>query len=200
MTTDGEDFLRGQNTNTQTLGEVMFNFQNRPKSNQGLRQQASMDANPAEAGKFKSALQHAAMQPLTRKEIARDIFLEKELDTSKQTEYQYIFRVVSKSLKIITFIADFQGSDKVEFSEGTVKKIKDNHGNEVQDGRMVYQETIQPEFHDNEVQEKSTLIVVVKLKDGWKLKTKFRFTLSNPSKELQTKFVYKDNELLKKQF
>ena len=126
--------------------------------------------------------------------------MEKELDTSKQTEYQYIFRVVSKSLKIITFIADFQGSDKVEFSEGTVKKIKDNHGNEVQDGRMVYQETIQPEFHDNEVQEKSTLIVVVKLKDGWKLKTKFRFTLSNPSKELQTKFVYKDNELLKKQF
>ena len=124
--------------------------------------------------------------------------MEKELDTSKQTEYQYIFRVVSKSLKIITFIADFQGSDKVEFSEGTVKKIKDNHGNEVQDGRMVYQETIQPEFHDNEVQEKSTLIVVVKLKDGWKLKTKFRFTLSNPSKELQTKFVYKDNELLKK--
>ena len=131
ITTDGEDFLRGQNTNTQTLGEVMFNFQNRPKSNQGLRQQASMDANLADAGKFKSALQQAAMQPLTRKEIARDIFLEKELDTSKQTEYQYIFRVVSKSLKIITFIADFQGSDKVEFSEGTVKKIKDNHGNEV---------------------------------------------------------------------
>ena len=103
-------------------------------------------------------------------------------------------------MKIITFIADFQGSDKVEFSEGTVKKIKDSHGNEVQDGRMVFQETIQPEFHDNEVQEKSTLIVVVKLKEGWKLKTKFRFTLSNPSKELQTKFVYKDNELLKKQF
>ena len=126
--------------------------------------------------------------------------MEKELDTSKQTEYQYIFRVVSKTLKIITFIADFQGSDKVEFSEGTVKKIKDSHGNEVQDGRMVYQETIQPEFHDNEVQEKSSLIVVVKLKEGWKLKTKFRFTLSNPSKELQTKFVYKDNELLKKQF
>ena len=48
---------------------------------------------------------------------------------------------------------------------------------------MVFQETIQPEFHDNEVQEKSTLIVVVKLKDGWKLKTKFRFTLQNPSKE-----------------
>ena len=126
--------------------------------------------------------------------------MEKELDTSKQTEYQYIFRVVSKTLKIITFIADFQGSDKVEFLEGTVKKIKDSHGNEVQDGRMVYQETIQPEFHDNEVQEKSSLIVVVKLKEGWKLKTKFRFTLSNPSKELQTKFVYKDNELLKKQF
>ena len=61
ITTDGEDFLRGQNTNTQTLGEVMFNFQNRPKSNQGLRQQPSMDANPAEAGKLKSAMQHAAM-------------------------------------------------------------------------------------------------------------------------------------------
>ena len=50
------------------------------------------------------------------------------------------------------------------------------------------------------MQEKSTVIVVIKLKDGWKLKSKFRFTLSNPSKEMQTKFVYKDNELLKKQF
>ena len=41
--------------------------------------------------------------------------------------------------------------DKVEFSEGSIKKIKDNHGNEVPEGRMVFQETIQPEFHDNEV-------------------------------------------------
>ena len=50
------------------------------------------------------------------------------------------------------------------------------------------------------MQEKTTIIVIIKLRDGWKLKSKFRFTLSNPAKELQTKFVYKDNELLKKQF
>ena len=97
-----------------------------------------MDTNPTEANKVKSAMQQVAMQPLTRKEIARDIFLEKELDTSKQTDYQYIFRIVSKTLKIVTFIADFQGSDKVEFSEGSLKKTKDNHGNEVHEGRMVF--------------------------------------------------------------
>ena len=97
-----------------------------------------MDTNPTEANKIKSAMQQVAMQPLTRKEIARDIFLEKELDTSKQTDYQYIFRIVSKTLKIVTFIADFQGSDKVEFSEGSLKKTKDNHGNEVHEGRMVF--------------------------------------------------------------
>ena len=86
MTTDGEEFMRVPDSQ-QTLGEVMFNFQNRPKTNQTLRQQTSMDVNPPEANKFKSVMQQAAMQPLTRKEIARDIFLEKELDTTKQTEY-----------------------------------------------------------------------------------------------------------------
>ena len=75
-------------------------------------------------------MQQSPIQPLTRKEIAKDIYLEKELDAIKTPEAQYIFRVVSKTLKVITFIADFTGSDKCEFTEGTVKKSKDAHGGE----------------------------------------------------------------------
>ena len=82
MTTDGEEaFMRGQVSNSMTAAEAMF--YPRPKSNQALRQQPSMEPNQPEANKFKSVMQNAAMQPMTRKEIARDIFLEKELDTTK---------------------------------------------------------------------------------------------------------------------
>ena len=75
-------------------------------------------------------MQQSPIQPLTRKEIAKDIYLEKELDTIKTPEAQYIFRIVSKTLKVITFVADFTGSEKCEFTEGTVKKSKDSHGND----------------------------------------------------------------------
>ena len=94
-----------------------------------MRATERSDGNNTE-NKFKAILQQSPIQPLTRKEIAKDIYLEKELDTIKTPEAQYIFRIVSKTLKVVTFIADFTGSDKCEFTEGSAKKTKDTHGNE----------------------------------------------------------------------
>ena len=83
-------------------------------------------------------MQQSPIQPLTRKEIAKDIYLEKELDSIKTVDSQYIFRIVSKTLKVITFVADFSGSDKCEFTEGTVKKSRDAPNNEASESRMVF--------------------------------------------------------------
>lgn len=73
-----------------------------------------------------------------RKEIARDIYLEKELDMalSGGQEPRYYFKIVSKSLRIINFEADFNGSEKVEFIDDQ-KKV-------VQEGNWVFKKKIEP--------------------------------------------------------
>ena len=115
----------------------MFNYANRPKSGQNLRVTERSDTLQT-VDKFRAIVAQSPIQPLTRKEIAKDIFLEKELDTTKTVDTQYIFRIVSKTLKVITFFADFTGSDKCEFLEGTVKKSKDAQGNDVTENKKQF--------------------------------------------------------------
>jgi hypothetical protein len=125
-----------------------------------------------------------------RKEIAKDIFLEKELDASLAggQEPRYYFRVISKSLRIINFEADFTGSDKVEFSDDSKKVIPGDS--------MIFKRKIEPPkpVYDSNVPELTTLICKVKLKENWKLKSKFRFTLTNPDKQTQKAYIQNDKQ------
>lgn len=123
-----------------------------------------------------------------RKEIAKDIWLEKELDASLAggQEPRYYFKVISKSLRIINFEADFTGSDKVEFTDES-KKV-------VTEGNMIFKRKIEPPkpVYDSNVPEQTTLICRAKLKENWRLKSKFRFTLTNPDKETQRAYIFND--------
>jgi hypothetical protein len=50
---------------------------------------------------------------------------------------------------------------------------------------MIFKRKIEPPkpVYDSNVPELTTVICRIKLKDNWLLKSKFRFTLTNPDKE-----------------
>lgn len=43
----------------------------------------------------------------------------------------------------------------------------------------------------------SSVVAVLELKKDWKLKSKFRFTLKSPSKEMQSKWIETENRTIK---
>jgi|688.fasta_scaffold997760_1 hypothetical protein len=55
------------------------------------------------------------MPPKVSKQIAKDIWLEKEPEINDKQEIFYKFTVVSKTSKVINFQVDFTGSEKVAF-------------------------------------------------------------------------------------
>ena len=65
--------------------------------------------------------------PVERKEIAPDIFLEKELDMRLEggENPRYLFKLVSRSLRVITFEVDFTGSSNVEYYQDSAEPICD---------------------------------------------------------------------------
>ena len=62
------------------------------------------------------------LSPLETKQIARSIFLEKEMMLDESGEKFYMFRLVSQTLKIVEFVADFTGSRNCDFVD--LKKPK----------------------------------------------------------------------------
>ena len=99
----------------------------------------------------------------------------------------YMFRLVSQTLKIVEFVADFTGSRNCDFVD--LKKPKaegEEKYNLKSDGvylERVYPSMVHTETGHAEVCEKRTDLAKVILRDGWKLKTQFKFTLHNLPRE-----------------
>ena len=69
-------------------------------------------------GGLASHIQHPRTPLFERKDIARSIYLEKELVSDDITnERFYMFRLVTSTLKIVEFEADFSGSLNCEFGD-----------------------------------------------------------------------------------
>jgi hypothetical protein len=79
----------------------------------------------------------------------------------------------------------------VEFSDDSKKAVPE--------GQMVFKRRIEPPkpVYDNNVPELTTVICRIKLKDNWRLKSKFRFTLTNPDKETQRAYIQNDKNAQK---
>lgn len=73
-----------------------------------------MDKKPTIKGRPEQT-EHIKMPPKVSKQIAKDIWLEKEPEVNDKQEIFYKFTVVSKTSKIINFQVDFAGSEKVVF-------------------------------------------------------------------------------------
>jgi hypothetical protein len=123
------------------------------------------------------------LPPKVSKHIAKDIWLEKEPEVSG-TDIFYKFTVITKTVKIVNFEADFKGSEKVQFF---------NEDMEPQLSVMYepIKSTIMPYIDDHQkVGEVRRVLTRVKLdKASWKLKSKFRFTFSNLPKERQREII-----------
>jgi calpain-15 len=104
------------------------------------------------------------------KEIAKGIFLHKRQmeaqGNSEGYEFIYMFSVDVKSLQILDFSADFNGSDNLVM-EGS--------------SSLVSNKTIQPMSNET--------VAILKLKRNWKLKSRFKFTMRNPPLDVQRKYL-----------
>lgn len=136
---------------------------------------SALTARASEAFKDKSFQgQVPTPDPRTRKQIASDIFLEKQYETpgsgNGSEVPRYVFRIISKSLRHIIYDVNISESDNItNFEE---KK-----------GLGPFKNSIEPsKIYEGAVQEQTTLICRIRLKDNWKLKFKFNFALSNPPK------------------
>ena len=100
------------------------------------------------------------------KEIAKGIFLHKKQmpanDTHDGTEFIYVFNIEVKSLQILDFSADFNGSENL-IMEGS--------------SSLVANKVIQPMSIET--------VAILKLQKNWKLKSKFKFTMRNPPLDVQ---------------
>ena len=111
------------------------------------------------------------------------------------------------------FEADFSGSLNCDFVE--VRKahggrpMEDRIEQRLNQGRILnstgcYQERVLPEMitagSSNEILEKRTDLAKIVLHENWKLKSKFKFTLHNPPREKQEKFIRKDKQMLTEQY
>ena len=105
-----------------------------------------------------------------------------------------MFRLVTQSLKIVEFEADFSASLNCEFVEVRKKQERDMEDvieQRLNQGRILnptgrYHERVYPDIVSNEnheILEKRTDLAKIVLQDNWKLKTKFKFTLHNPSRD-----------------
>jgi hypothetical protein len=81
---------------------------------------------------------------------------------------RYLFRLISTSLRVISFEVDFTGSLNCDY---------------YQDSKLLKEYVISRKIDPSE-ETQTTMICVVVLRENWKLKTKFKFSLQNPSKEL----------------
>jgi len=104
------------------------------------------------------------------KEIAKGIFLHKKqmqaTGASDGTDAIYIFKIEVKSLQILDFTADFTGSENLTLDGSP---------------NLISHTTIQPMSTDT--------VALLKLQKNWKLKSRFKFTMRNPPKEVQQKHL-----------
>jgi hypothetical protein len=72
-----------------------------------------------------------------RKVIAPDIFLDKELDMhlAGGENPRYLFKLVSKSLRVISFEVDFTGSQNVEYYQDSDEPVQ---------GQLKFSRTVSP--------------------------------------------------------
>ena len=89
---------------------------------------------------------------------------------------------------MITFEVDFSGSRNLEFYQDSTKVDKD---------QTVFKkriEPLKPTKKNPHLEWQTNLICKVKLLDGWKMKSKFKFSLANPSREIQKQYIVADKE------
>ena len=119
-----------------------------------------------------------ANSQIITKEISKGILLHKQHlfkeDKSNASEFVYIFKVEVKALQILDFTADFTGSENLT-SEGS----KD----------LIMTTTIQPFTTET--------VAILRLYKNWKLRSRFRFTMRSPPKEVQYKFLLPQYEIIK---
>ena len=82
-------------------------------------------------------------------------------------ESKYLFKIVSNSIKEVEFVADFSGSDNVRIEAGPQGSMAS--------GGMIIKKEIGSKMTED--------ICEIRLLKGWKLKSKFKFTLKNPPLE-----------------
>lgn len=185
------------------------------KPSGGLGQRIPKPASPENLSTFEGGL-NSQIQNKTpmfeRKDIARSIYLEKELvQDDKNQEKYYMFRLVTQSLKIVEFEADFSASQNCEFVEVRMKQdrdMEDHIEQRLNQGRVLnptgrYHERVYPEIVSNdnhEILEKRTDLAKIVLHENWKLKTKFKFTMHNPPRDKQEKFIKYDKLALVEQY
>lgn len=109
---------------------------------------------------------------VTQKEISSGIVLLKYIHT--HPTLLYIFKVQLNRLNLCDFIADFSGSENV-----LLENAKPNS--------LLSETRVEP-FSTQEVAR-------LHLKNDWKLKTKFKFTLKPCSKEAQLAFIQEELQL-----
>ena len=118
------------------------------------------------------------------KEISKGIVLHKIqmplVNANDGAEMKYIFKVSywiltfqiqSSSIKEIDFVADFTGSENIKIEIGI--------------GAWTQSMQVKKEVGSR----KTEVIAEVRLLKNWRLKSKFRFTLRNPSLEKQREFI-----------
>lgn len=107
------------------------------------------------------------------KEIAKGIFLHKTQqpanDNLEGIEFLYVFKIEVRSLQILEFNADFNGSENLVM-EGSPT--------------LSSSKTINPMSEE--------IVAILKLKKNWKLKSRFKFTMRNPTIEVQQEHLMPD--------
>lgn len=102
------------------------------------------------------------------KEIAKGIFLHKKqmpaTGPAGGAEFMYVFQVEVRTLQILDFSADFNGSENL-YLDGSVSSD------------LVATKTIQPMSTE--------IVAVLRLNKEWKLKSRFKFTMRNPPLDVQ---------------
>jgi len=90
-------------------------------------------------------------------------------------------QIESKSIKEIEFVADFTGSEyiKIELGGGAAFDAQTAHN--AGGNKMIVKKEIGPK--------RTEVIAEVRLMKNWRLKSKFRFTLKNPSLEKQKEYL-----------
>mmetsp|Transcript_33587 Transcript_33587/g.38165 ORF Transcript_33587/g.38165 Transcript_33587/m.38165 type:complete len:826 (+) Transcript_33587:44-2521(+) len=116
-----------------------------------------------------------AESKITTKEISPGLLLHKEQihhsEHGRHLEAMYVFKVEVQKLFTFEFTADFTGSKNVKLDGKT---------------DLVATKTIEPLTTET--------IAVLTLEKEWELKSRFRFTMKAPSKEVQMKFIQDEVE------
>ncbi len=111
-----------------------------------------------------------------------------------------MFRLVTKTLKNVEFQADFSGSSNCDFIDVQSSNISKVYKRDGIFRQHVVPEMIHSGDGENEILEKRSDLAKIILHENWKLKTKFKFTLHNPPREKQEKFIRKDLQKLVEEY